>query len=147
VKPGRLALVLIGPLLPLLAGCGSSSSPPYAVSCTARPFLAHRVLATVKVTNNSSQAGNPILYGPVFSNLTLVLPPVLKPVMVHVALSSGQTTYPGFVVPKLAASHSTQLIMRFTPPSQPEPIVVTDTASVQATGSDALSNPDCMVKG
>jgi hypothetical protein len=145
VKRVRWALIGIGVVLPLLAGCGSSSSPPFAVSCTVHRLPGGMLRASVKVTNSTARAGNAILYGPVFVNLRRFSPPILRPIMVRVKHSQGQTTYPGFILPRVQPKKPTHLFMRFRSPPRPQPIVTTNVSIVDAGDSDPLSNPDCLI--
>jgi hypothetical protein len=142
----RRGLVLAFVCLPLFAGCGSGSSPPFAVSCTVRHLATGRVRANVTITNQTSAAGNAIIFSPVLINLRRFYPVVLLPTRVVVDQQHGQTSYIAFVVPHVRPKAPSHVLLTFQPPRRAQSLAVTATRVIQAGDSSPLDNPDCVIR-
>ena len=142
----RFALLLVGTCLPLLAGCGSGSSPPFSASCVTHRLPGGAIRANVKVTNGTSNAVTAYLYGPVFTFLRHFYPPTLLPSQVQVVGAHSTTSYIAFAVPNVSPKQPAQVILRFVPPPHAEDIAVTNTRMVQDSDGTALQNKDCVIK-
>ena len=142
----REGLVLACVFLPFLSGCGSGSSPPFALSCTLRPISPGRVQANVAVKNATSTAGSAIIYGPVLANLRRFYPVVLLPTRVVVDGHGGQTSYIAFVVPHVRPNKPAHVLLNFLRPARPRSLAVTATRVIQGGDSSPLDNPDCVIR-
>lgn len=131
----------------MLAGCGSSASPPFAVSCTVRHLPGALIRATATITNSTTTTGNAIIYGPVLFYLHQFSPVVLQPARVTVRDKSGRSTaYLAFAVPHVRPGKPTHLVLTFLHPPRPGSIAVTATRAVRNSGSNAVDNPACVIK-
>lgn len=142
-----LLLACIGALLPVLAGCGSGSSPPFSLSCKLHRLPGGFVRANVTVTNSTGAVRNAVIYGPPFDRIRHIYPPqILRPTAVAVHLPQQVATYAGLLVLHVKPNSPAHLILRFLPPPRPQSIAVADTRTVQADDLHVLDNPDCVVK-
>jgi len=83
------------------------------------------IRAAVSVHNNMSHAGSAILYGPALRLVTHEYP-LLSTRFVIDRASGAQTTYIGFLVPRIKADGTAHLLLRFKRPTQPRTVFVTD---------------------
>jgi hypothetical protein len=144
VKQLPLALLPLSALLFTVVGCGSSAPPPpFALSCKTHLLPSGAVRAAVTVKSNSSKPGSAILYGPALRLVTHEYP-LLSTRFVIDRSGGGQTTYIGFIVPRIKANGSAHLLLRFTRPAQPRAVFVTDQPHV--TGASSQTR-DCVIKG
>lgn len=145
MKSTRLGILCLGFLLPMLAGCGSSSTPVFSVSCTTHRGPSGRIRADVTVTNSTSTTANAILFGPVFLYLTHFSPFILRPTRVTLERSHGQTSYFAFIVPGVEPNKPSHLVLRFLPPPLAKSIAVTKVRVIHASDPNVLHNPNCLI--
>ena len=143
----RLSMTLIpfSVLLSSVAGCGGSSAPPppFALSCKITPLPSGAIRAAVSVHSNLSHAGSAILYGPALRLVTHEYP-LLSTRFVIERSNGAQTTYIGFLVPRIKANGTAHLLLRFKRPTQPRAIFVTNGPHVTAASTQ---NGRCVIKG
>jgi len=101
------------------------------------------IRAAVSVHNNMSHAGSAILYGPALRLVTHEYP-LLSTRFVIDRASGAQTTYIGFLVPRIKAKGTAHLLLRFKRPTQPRTVFVTDGPHVSAAST---RNGHCVIKG
>lgn len=145
MKSARLGILCLGFLLPILAGCGSSGTPTFSVSCITHRGPSGRIRADVTVTNSTSSTADAILFGPVFFYLTQVTPVVLRPTRVTLERSQGKTSYFAFTLPGVRPNKPSRLVLRFLPPPAAQPIAVTNVRVIQSSDSNVLQNPNCLI--
>lgn len=146
VKGLQLATVL-GVMLALLAGCGSSAPPPFSLSCSTRRLPSGFIRAVVQVRNSTGHTAPAYVYGPHFDNVRHIFPvSLLTPTHVVVTVSNQQRTYFGFLVGGVPHQKPAVLILRFIPPANPVSILVADRAAVHASSWDVLKNPQCVLR-
>jgi hypothetical protein len=140
-----MTLLPLSVLLSTVAGCGSSSAPPppFALTCKTSMLPSGAIRAAVTVKSNSSRASSAILYGPALRLVTHEYP-LLSTRFVIDRSGGGQTTFIGFIVPRIKANGSAHLLLRFTRPGQPRSVFVTDGPHV--TGASTHSG-SCVIKG
>lgn len=102
--------------------------------------------ARVTVKNATSTAGNALIYGPVLANLRRFYPVVLLPTHVVVEGQQGKTSYIAFVVPHVRPNRPAHVLLNFLRPAQAQSLAVTATQTVQASDSNPLDNPDCVIR-
>lgn len=141
----RLALIGLGALLPVLAGCGSGASPPFTVACKTHHLRPGVLRVAVTVTNTTSKTGNATVYGPIFAHIQRVYPSTMIPQYVTVQHAHGSASYSGFLVSHIRPTHPRHVFFRFSAPHRPEHIVATNVLTVPDTGTDPLNNPDCVI--
>jgi hypothetical protein len=140
-----LTLLPLTVLLSVVTGCGGSSvpPPPFALSCKTSVLPSGAIRAAVSVHSNMSHAGSAILYGPALRLVTHEYP-LLSTRFVIDRGSGAQTTYIGFLVPRIKANGTAHLLLRFKRPTQPRTVFVTDGPHVNATSTQ---NGRCVIKG
>lgn len=133
MKRLSLALLPLSVLLAAVSGCGGSSAPPppFTLSCKTRVLPSGAIRAAVTVKSNLSRRGSAILYGPALRLVTHEYP-LLATRFVIDRSGSGQTTYIGFLVPRIKAGGAAHLLLRFSRPVQTRSIFVTDGPHVSA---------------
>jgi hypothetical protein len=105
-----------------------------------------RIRANVTVTNQTSTAGNAIIFSPVLVRLRRFYPVVLLPTHVVVDGQHGQTSYIAFLVPHVRPKTPAHVFLTFLPPRRPQSLAVTATRVIQAGDSSPLDNPDCVIR-
>jgi hypothetical protein len=140
-----MTLLLLGVLLSTVAGCGGSSAPPppFVVSCKTSILSSGAIRAAVSVHSNLSHAGSAILYGPALRLVTHEYP-LLSTRFVIERSNGAQTTYIGFLVPRIKTNGTVHLLLRFKRPTQPRSIYVTNGPHVNAASTQ---NGRCVIKG
>jgi hypothetical protein len=104
------------------------------------------VRANVTVKNQTSSAGNAIIFSPVLFYLQRFSPVVLQPTHVVVEGQHGQTSYIAFLVPNVRPNKPTHVLLTFLPPPHPRSLAVTATRVIQASDANPLDNPDCVIR-
>lgn len=140
-----MTLLTLSVLATTVAGCGGSSPlpPPFALICTTRLLASGAVRAAVTVKSNRSHPGSAILYGPALRLVTHEYP-LLSTRFVIDQTSGRQTTYIGFIVPRIKPNGSAHLVLRFTRPAQSRSVFVTDKSHVSAASA---RSGDCVIRG
>jgi hypothetical protein len=140
-----ITLLPLSVLLSTLAGCGGSSAPPspFALSCKTRILPSGAVRAALSVHSNMSHAGSAILYGQALRLVTHEYP-LLSTRFVIERSGGAQTTYIGFLVPRIKANGTAHLLLRFRRPTQSRVVYVTNGPHV--TGA-STQNGRCVIKG
>ena len=147
MKSARLALGCVGVIVPVLAGCGSSTSPPFTLACTTHKLPTGFIRANVTVTNTTDKAGKVFVYGPALASVSHVYPAFpLSPTTVVVRVSHTQQTYIGFVIPRIAPKKAAYLILRLTPTRRAQSILVGSSRVIRAPDWSILNNPDCRIR-
>lgn len=131
----------------MLAGCGSSPPPPFAVSCTTRTLASGQIRAAVNVVNNTKTAGAAIIYGPIFANIQHIFPHDLTPTHVIVSTSTVRSDYVAFEIPRVRPGKSARVILRFLRPTHAESVAATKSTNVRVNGAIEPNNPKCVIPG
>jgi hypothetical protein len=146
VKGIRLGLVSACLCLPLLSGCGSGSSPPFALSCTTHHLRGGKIRASVTIKNTTSATARAFIFSPALYYLQSFRPAVLDPTRVVIDGQQGQTSYIAFIVPRVRPNRPSHLLLTFSPPPPPRWLAVTNARVVQASDSSPPDNPDCVIQ-
>lgn len=142
----RRVLACAGLLVPLLAGCGSSTTPALTLACTVhRLRLADRVQVTV--TNTTGSPHRAIVYGPPLSAVQHVFPPhLLAPTTVQVTVGNQHRSYIGFLIPRVGPRRRVRALLRILPPAHLASILATTSRTVQASDWSVLDNSGCRIR-
>lgn len=145
MKSLRLILV-VGPLLLVLGGCGSSAPPPFTVSCVTQRLPSGAIRANVRVKTAAGHVGQAYIYGPPFDNVRHIFPiALLRPTHVTVQVGHSSQSYVGFLVRRVAPKKPTLLTLRFLPPPHSVSILVSAAPVVHASSWSVLQNPACVL--
>lgn len=130
-------------LLFLLAGCGSTAPPPFAVTCSTIRS-GGLITAHLLVGNQTAAPGAAVVYGPALRFLRFISP-VLQPAQVVATIGTRRTIFLGYLLPRVGPKHPAHVLMRFRPPGAPVPILVTSVRRGRVTFQSSPVNTGCTI--
>jgi hypothetical protein len=84
------------------------------------------------------------MYGPPLLGIRHMRP-LLAPAPVTVKLKHSVHRYVGFLVPRVKADQTVQIVIRLTSPRQGQSIVASEHRTVRSASWSVLSNPSCVL--